>query len=88
MTMGFLLVFLSQNSLQIYSPKHAKSVQRQLIMQSTLEIRRAKKPTLRPVRIAPIMLVAAKVMPKRSKDVMIVPATPQINTDNALHMHE
>ncbi len=60
----------------------------QLIMQSTLEIKRAKKPTARPVMMAPIMLVAAKVMPKRSKAVIIVPATPKMKIGRASQMHD
>ncbi len=59
----------------------------QLIIQSTLEIRRAKKPTARPVMMAPIMLVAAKVMPKRRRAVIIVPATPTMKIGTASQMH-
>ncbi len=60
----------------------------QLIMQSTLEMIRAKKPTARPVMMAPIMLVAAKVMPKRIRAVMIVPATPKMKIGRASQMHD
>ena len=73
----------------IYSSPYLEDlVHVQLIMQSTLDIKRAKKPTARPVIMAPIMLVAAKVMPKRSKAVMIVPATPNMKSLIPSQIHD
>jgi len=41
-----------------------------------LAISKLKNPRARPVMMAPIMLVAAKVMPRRTSDATIVPAMP------------
>lgn len=54
--------------LWLYSPQ-----ERQFMRQTELVIKSEKKNSKRPVIIAPITLVAAKVMPRRITDVKIVP---------------
>lgn len=52
--------------------------EKHLTRQATEVIKREKKNSSAPVINAPIMLVAAKVIPKRMIDVRIVPSIPAI----------
>ena len=47
---------------------------------------RVKNASARPSMIAPMTLVAAKVMPRRTSDVMIVPAAPKTKRNKDAHV--
>ena len=56
-------------------------------MHATEVIIRAKKPSNKPAKIAPITLVAAKLTAKRISESKIVPKIPIISVVNDEHIH-
>ena len=68
---------------KVYSSVHPEA---HFIRQAVSAIIREKKKPSAPAIIAPIVLVAAKVMPKRISDVRIVPNIPVKRTDILGHI--